>query len=588
MIVTFTTEVSGEPGPGQLSSGLLQQDVIRDVLEDKPAERYEQLATVLGLDTIAGFPSAARKRADRLAAEGGRARAAVADAEAAARGARERIASLRERAENEPDVATLRAQLVRQTAIHAEVVAIRGDPPLSSDDADALRIAAGRLADTLGDLVVGIDPTLGALATQTPPTPADMEALQAAVDHAVQATTEASEILAEAEKRFSAESRVSSRLGRLAAEALPLLGDDCPVCGQAIEHEEVQAHLEEVVAFGSSRLPELQRARDEAADVFANRQREAEQAASAVAAARERSEEVSNARKHQEELNVKLEAALAELDKTFELGEKSAVAAGNRDAIQAAREALAAISRAARELAAALNWVAGAEALSAAKIRLSAVDDEVREARRRAARASAREDEGMTLQRAAVRAAASVTNERFAVLRPMIQDVYTRLAPHPSFTDLRFAVDVYRERGIASPLVSDPEHALTADPLLVFSSSQANVVALSAFLALGWAAGEDAMPFLLLDDPLQSLDDVNALGFADLCRHMRARRQLIVSTHDQRLASLLERKLAPRREDERARSLQFVAWSRRGPLIDGSDVTPQVGQGRRRALTASR
>jgi len=87
---------------------------------------------------------------------------------------------------------------------------------------------------------------------------------------------------------------------------------------------------------------------------------------------------------------------------------------------------------------------------------------------------------------------------------------------------------VYRERGIASPRVTDPEHELQVDPLLVFSSSQANVVALSAFLALGWAAGEDAMPFLLLDDPLQSLDDVNALGFSDLCRHMRARRQLIV------------------------------------------------------------
>jgi energy-coupling factor transporter ATP-binding protein EcfA2 len=180
-----------------------------------------------------------------------------------------------------------------------------------------------------------------------------------------------------------------------------------------------------------------------------------------------------------------------------------------------------------------------------------------------------------------------VTEERFTVLRPIIQDVYTRLDPHPAFTDLRFAVDVYRERGIATPQVLDPEHDLKADPLLVFSSSQANIVALSTFLALGWAAGEDAMPFLLLDDPLQSLDDVNALGFADLCRHMRTRRQLIVSTHDLRLAGLLERKLAPRREDERTRCLRFIAWSRRGPLIDESDVAPQVDQGTRRALVPS-
>ena len=95
------------------------------------------------------------------------------------------------------------------------------------------------------------------------------------------------------------------------------------------------------------------------------------------------------------------------------------------------------------------------------------------------------------------------------------------------------------------------------------------------------------MPFLLLDDPLQSLDDVNALGFADLCRHMRSRRQLIVSTHDQRLANLLERKLAPRHSDQRTRSLRFVAWSRSGPLIDPSDIEPQIDQGERRALVRS-
>lgn len=86
------------------------------------------------------------------------------------------------------------------------------------------------------------------------------------------------------------------------------------------------------------------------------------------------------------------------------------------------------------------------------------------------------------------------------VLRPVIQDIYGRLDPHPAFTRLRFAVEVYREKGIASPHVNDAHGGVVADPLLIFSSSQANVVALSAFLALGWASGRDSMPFLLLDD----------------------------------------------------------------------------------------
>ena len=129
--------------------------------------------------------------------------------------------------------------------------------------------------------------------------------------------------------------------------------------------------------------------------------------------------------------------------------------------------------------------------------------------------------------------------------------------------------------GVADPFVKDPESGVTGDPLLVFSSSQANVAALTYFLALSWAADAKGVPFLLLDDPLQSMDDVNALGFSDLCRHVRRRRQLIVSTHEQRLASLLERKLTPRSSKQRSRVLQFTGWDREGPTIEQADVEPE-------------
>jgi hypothetical protein len=64
------------------------------------------------------------------------------------------------------------------------------------------------------------------------------------------------------------------------------------------------------------------------------------------------------------------------------------------------------------------------------------------------------------------------------------------------------------------------------------------------------------------------MDDVNVLGFSDLCRHIRRRRQLIVSTHEQRLAGLLERKLAPRGDDSGLRVVRFAGWDRSGPKID--------------------
>jgi ABC-type lipoprotein export system ATPase subunit len=90
------------------------------------------------------------------------------------------------------------------------------------------------------------------------------------------------------------------------------------------------------------------------------------------------------------------------------------------------------------------------------------------------------------------------------------------------------------------------------------------------------------MPFVLLDDPLQSLDDVNALAFADLCRHIRQQRQLIVSTHDPRLTALLERKLAPRVAGETTRLVEFQAWTRDGPQLEERVAPQQLSEGQGR------
>lgn len=72
------------------------------------------------------------------------------------------------------------------------------------------------------------------------------------------------------------------------------------------------------------------------------------------------------------------------------------------------------------------------------------------------------------------------------------------------------------------------------------------------------------------------MDEVNVLGFADLCRHVRRQRQLIVSTHERRFAHLLERKLAPRRPGERTTVVEFVGWDRSGPMFKPRDVPDQL------------
>ncbi|MFL5867508.1 MAG: hypothetical protein ACJ766_10470, partial [Thermoleophilaceae bacterium] len=99
---------------------------------------------------------------------------------------------------------------------------------------------------------------------------------------------------------------------------------------------------------------------------------------------------------------------------------------------------------------------------------------------------------------------------------------------------------------------------------------QLNIVALSYFLGLALKAREGALPFIALDDPLQTMDDLGVLGFADLCRRLREHRQLILTTHDRRFASLLQRKLAPREASASTLLHEFEGWTREGPQVEST------------------
>jgi DNA repair exonuclease SbcCD ATPase subunit len=104
----------------------------------------------------------------------------------------------------------------------------------------------------------------------------------------------------------------------------------------------------------------------------------------------------------------------------------------------------------------------------------------------------------------------------------------------------------------------DPLAEVEANPAVVCSVGQLNVVALSYFLAFAISDSSNAMPFVIMDDPLQSLDDVNALGLADFCRRLKRERQVVITTHDERFGELLRRKLQPRGYDT-------LIWPHLGP-----------------------
>jgi DNA repair exonuclease SbcCD ATPase subunit len=96
------------------------------------------------------------------------------------------------------------------------------------------------------------------------------------------------------------------------------------------------------------------------------------------------------------------------------------------------------------------------------------------------------------------------------------------------------------------------------------------------FLSFNLGFAPTHVKSLILDDPLQNLDDVHLLGLVDLLRKILPHRQLIVTTHDHAFASLLARKLRPVSENFRTTYVRFTKWDRNGPGVEQWDVPAET------------
>jgi len=165
-------------------------------------------------------------------------------------------------------------------------------------------------------------------------------------------------------------------------------------------------------------------------------------------------------------------------------------------------------------------------------------------------------------------ASLTVTEKQITEIAPLFQRIYSRIDPHPTFRVTQIAAGMERGRGKLEVGISDPDtfaQVRDAGPLL--SSSQMNSFAVSLFLAMNLALPSLRLDLTILDDPLQSLDSINLLGLVDILRRFRAHRQIIVSTHEERLVGLLQRKLRPVQPSERMVTMIFESWSREGPAM---------------------
>jgi DNA repair protein SbcC/Rad50 len=95
-------------------------------------------------------------------------------------------------------------------------------------------------------------------------------------------------------------------------------------------------------------------------------------------------------------------------------------------------------------------------------------------------------------------------------------------------------------------------------PGAMLSAGNLNTAALTLFIALHLTVAEQ-LPWLILDDPVQSMDDVHITHFAALLRTLskQHRRQIIIAVDDRQLFEFLRLELSPAFEGDTLRTLEL-------------------------------
>lgn len=510
--------------------GVLRQDAIRSVLDTGGAALHERMSSVIGLADVTRFRDACRTlvksaSADRRAQQQDHAtaRAALARADSA-------LAALNEHGGTTPGPTV--AERVRAVVAAADVrvaVDVEGTHDLNGV------ASLGQTLNGLHDLAVAAADAYDRLVSSRASIPQSSDELQ----HEVEAT----------QRRAAELDQVSSQTQRLAEAALDLLSERCPVCDQSIDEPTVREKLQADLRTNSAQLVVAVEARN------------------LLAASMQRLAEARSAEQRQSDAEQALAVTVSEFQSSLHRAGMSALA----DSIEPER--LRVIARRIENLRNALRTVyADVQAeveLDSTRLQASAkAAREIElEVRVRADAATEREETAKKLEKAAQIGADRIVARWLGELEPSFAEVFDRLAPHPTFSVLRARQDVYYNKNQIVPEVFDPIAGISANPLLVYSEGQLNTVALSYFLGLVLNSPARGLGFMVLDDPLQAMDVLAVLGFADLCRRLRPERQLIITTHDRRYADVLARKLAPREATLRTITHEFGSWSPQGPEI---------------------
>jgi ABC-type lipoprotein export system ATPase subunit len=163
-----------------------------------------------------------------------------------------------------------------------------------------------------------------------------------------------------------------------------------------------------------------------------------------------------------------------------------------------------------------------------------------------------------------------VRNERFAPIADDVLQLWAllRQSSNVELSDVRLEGKGTRRRVAVDVSVDDVEGAA----LSVMSQGELHALALSLFLPRA-TMEQSPFRFIVIDDPVQSMDAARVDGLARALEVVSAHRQIVVFTHDERLLDAFRRLHIEARVLEVTRSPQSVVTVRRrtNPVDDYLD-----------------
>lgn len=556
----------------------LQQETLRAFLSSRSDdERFAGLAKMVGARRLSQF-------VDDFDSERRRWSKSIKTREEEVTAVESRVQALRS------DVISMEAQL-SEAALASDgpswdswvqdVITLSGAPRPDSVSDRAIALLTSALSRTEATLVNDLSrlEVLGEELTAAPALPegavqdslsrerSRVETAERALENAETAVARAESAAAEVRSQVRAMELHQQQMSQLADLALELLGSHCPVCEQAIDEQAVADRLRRVNS------PAANRGLADTASLSATLQ-----VASAAAAQRDM-------------ILAELRSARAALQLAEEEHQQAAIRQEARERIlselgfASGANVNEQVLRRQLEIQGLLDRIHSLRATATGfseQIQLEGMRRRLDSGREQLAELNSeltdRRDSLHSIQRTArvatevaanlKRASDELVSRRLEEIQPLLDHLYAAVDPHPTFKSIRLATRVFYGHPRLDPVVTDDELGIEVkDPSLTLSTSQANALAVAIFLAFSLGLTPSSLDTLLLDDPLQNLDDVHLLGLVDVLRQVRSRRQLIVTAHDRSFARLLARKLRATAEGDAVLVHDIESWGRSGPRV---------------------